>query len=93
MFTYQVHIIFYGFGCFMLFGLLFKAKRIPQVISVLGFITTVLMLTGLMFDMYGLSVGMEIYGTPIALCQIFLGIWLIIKGFNPSAMDSESKNT
>ena len=88
-FAYQIHIFFYGLGCLMLFGLLFKATLVPQFISILGLITTVLMLIGLVFDMYGFGVGMEIYGSPIGLCQIFLGIWLIVKGFNSSAIDSE----
>jgi hypothetical protein len=30
-----------------------------------------------------------ILGVPIMLNEIFLGIWLIAKGFNPSAIASE----
>ncbi len=88
-FAYQIHIIFYGLGFLMLFGLLFKAKLVPQFISIGGLITTVLMLTGLVFDMYGFNLGMEIYASPVVLCQIFLAIWLIVKGFNSSAIASE----
>lgn len=92
-FAYQTHIIFYGLSCWMLFGLFFKVSLVPRFISILGLITTVLMLIGLVFDMFGFGVGMEIYSPPLALCQIFLGIWLIIKGFNPSAIASEFATT
>jgi hypothetical protein len=88
-FTYQVHILFYGVGCVLVFGTLFQAKYVPRFISVLGLMTTILMLTGLVCDMYGVGVGMEIYGSPIGVCQILLGIWLIVKGFNLPAISSE----
>jgi hypothetical protein len=90
-FNYQIYLIFYGLGCLILFGVLFKAKLVPRFISVWGLFAVVLALAGLAADMYGSGVGMEIYGMPLGLCQIFLAIWLIVKGFNLSAIDSESK--
>jgi hypothetical protein len=30
-----------------------------------------------------------VFALPIILNEIFLGIWLIVKGFNPAAFDSE----
>ena len=89
-FTYQIYAIFYSLGCLILFGGLFKAKLVPRFISVWGITAAVLLLTGLVADMFGSNVGMEIYGMPLGLCQIFLGIWLIVKGFNSSAIASES---
>jgi hypothetical protein len=29
-------------------------------------------------------------GIPMGLNELFLGVWLIVKGFNPSAISSES---
>jgi hypothetical protein len=89
-FAYQIHIIFYGLGCSMLFGVLFKAKFVPRFISVGGLITTALMLMGVVFELFGSSVSAGIYASPLALCQIFLGIWLIARGFNPSAMSAQT---
>jgi hypothetical protein len=31
-----------------------------------------------------------IFVLPIILNEVFLGIWLIVKGFNPSAVAAES---
>lgn len=81
-FIYEIHIIFYSIGCFLLFGAMFKLKIVPRIISILGLGATILMIVGLVFDMYGFNFPMEIYGSPIAVCQIILGFWLIIKGFN-----------
>jgi hypothetical protein len=92
-FSYQIYLIFYGLGCVLLFGILFKARLVPRFISVWGLIAVVMSLAGLVADMYGSGVGMEIYAMPLGLCQIFLAIWLIIKGFNPSAFTSESDNS
>jgi hypothetical protein len=89
-FSYQIYLIFYAFGCLMLFGVLYKAKLVPRFISVWGLIGVVISLTGLGADMYGSSIEMEVYAMPLGLCQIFLAIWLIVKGFNPSAIDSGS---
>jgi hypothetical protein len=38
-----------------------------------------------------LEIGMEIsmiFALPIILNEIFMGIWLIVKGFNPSALSA-----
>jgi hypothetical protein len=90
-FSYQIYLIFYGLGCMMLFGVLYKAKLVPRFISVWGIIGVVIALTGLVFDMYGSGISMEIYAMPLGMCQIFLAIWLIVKGFNPSAIASGSE--
>lgn len=88
IFSLQIDIIFYSLGCLMLYGLLFKAKLVPRFISVWGLIAVVLSLTGLAADMFGSNVGMVTYTMPLGLCQVFLAIWLIIKGFNSSAIAS-----
>jgi hypothetical protein len=49
----------------------------------------VLAIAGLVADMFGSGVGMETYAMPLGLCQVALGIWLLVRGFNPSAVASE----
>jgi hypothetical protein len=75
--------IFFGLGALLFYYLLYQSKLIPRFISVWGFIGVALMLT-LNFLEIDMSVGM-ILALPIILNEIFLGIWLIVKGFNPSA--------
>jgi hypothetical protein len=92
-FSYQIYLIFYALGCLILFGVLYKARLVPRFISVWGLLGVVISLTGLMFDMYGYGISMEMYAMPLGLCQIFLAVWLIVKGFNPLAFDSGSAVT
>lgn len=89
-FNYQIYFIFYSLGCLILFGSLFKAKFVPRFMSAFGLVTVALALIGIVSDMFGSGVGMEIYAMPLMLSQVFLGIWLIIKGFNPSTNVSVS---
>ena len=82
--------IVFCFGALLFYYLLFKSKLIPRFISVWGLIGVALLLTGLLFDMFGYSAGVIIYAAPIILNEIFLGIWLLVKGFNSSAIASPS---
>jgi hypothetical protein len=75
--------IFFGLGALLFYYLLYQSKLIPRFISVWGFIGVALMLA-LNFLEIDMSVGM-VLALPIILNEIFLGIWLIVKGFNPSA--------
>ena len=73
--------VFFGLGALLFYYLLFKSKLIPRFISVWGFISALLILTLIFFEA-GIIINM-IFVLPIILNEIFLGIWLIVKGFNP----------
>jgi hypothetical protein len=83
----------------MLYYVLYRSKLVPRFISAWGFIAAIALLTGsvlINIDMFtGISeVGLElIFALPIAVAEIMLSIWLIVKGFNPSAIDSRSART
>jgi hypothetical protein len=85
--------VFFSLGALLLYSLLYQSKLIPRFISVWGFIGAVLVLTLNLLGTFGISTGMILallFALPIILNEIFLGIWLIGKGFNPTAMASES---
>ena len=87
----QILAIFFGLGALLFYYLLYQLKLVPRFISVWGLIGAVLILTWNLLLIFGVSVsaGM-ILALPMILNEIFLGIWLIAKGFNPSAIASES---
>ena len=76
--------IFYSFGALLFYSILYKTVLIPKFISVWGFIGIVLILS-LIFFRSGIIINM-ILALPIILNEIFLGIWLIVKGFNSPAI-------
>jgi hypothetical protein len=92
------HIIFV-LGSLMLYYVLYRSKLVPRFISAWGFIAAIVLLTGSVManiDIFtGISeVGLElIFALPIALAEIMLSIWLIVKGFDPSAIASAYAKT
>ena len=75
-------------GALMFYYLLYQSKLIPRWLSVWGFIGAIL------FPVAWLSLlGSTISGPfllPLVLNEVVLAVWLIVKGFNPSAIASES---
>jgi len=66
----------------LFYYLLFKSKLLPGFISIWGIIGIVLLLIEVMSNIFGYSVGGILIMLPMGLNEIFLGVWLIIKGFN-----------
>lgn len=82
--------ILYGFGALIFFSLLYRSKLIPRFISVWGLIAVPLMLLDeVLFGISGNYVlvinALPIAGLHLGLIEIFMGIWLIVKGFNSPA--------
>ena len=83
--------IFFGLGALLFYYLLYQSKLVPRFISVWGFIAVALVLTWNLLETFGIRISAGIIlALPMILNEIFLGIWLIIKGFNSSAIVSES---
>ena len=80
--------IFFSAGGMLFYYLLYQSKLLPRFISVWGFIAVVLVLVMNLLEV-SMPLGL-IFALPIILNELFLAIWLIVKGFNPSAIVSES---
>ncbi len=78
--------IFFGLAALLLYYLLYRSRLVPRLISMWGLIAVVLILTWNLLKLFDIeiSAGM-IFGLPIILNELFLALWLIIKGFNASA--------
>ncbi len=83
--------IFVGGGGLMLCYLLYTSKLVPRFISVWGLIGYALLLPLNLSQIFGYG-EILILGLPVGLFEIFLGIWLIVKGFNSSAMKAKLIN-
>jgi hypothetical protein len=71
---------------------LYQFKLLPKFISIWGFVGAALILALNVLLTFGVEVGSIglVLALPIISNEIFLGIWLIAKGFNPSAIASRS---
>ena len=81
--------VFFSLGAFLFYYSLFLLKFIPRYISVWGFIGAVLILAKIFIDS-GIVLTM-ILVLPIITNEIFLGIWLIVKGFNIASSDFKNQ--
>ena len=88
-FSYSVLMVFYCIGGILFYYLFFKSKYVPVVLSLWGLIAASLGLIGTLFEIFGFDVPLYVF-LPILPFELAIGVWLIIKGFNSSAIASES---
>lgn len=81
----------FGVGALIFYSLLYQSKLVPRWISVWGLIAIALHLTTGLLIVFGLqnefSALNSIMNLPIFLQEMVMAVWLIAKGFNPSAVD------
>jgi hypothetical protein len=89
--------IVFCLGGLMFYYLLFKSKLVPQWLSGWGFIALILGFTAgllVMFGFFGpISTISDVLQIPIFVQEMVLAVWLIVKGFNPSAITALSAKT
>jgi hypothetical protein len=89
--TKTLMLLGFCFSAVLFYYLLLKSKLLPAFISVWGLIGVILLLPEVLANIFGYSLGGIIIMLPMGLNEIFLGIWLIVKGFNKSVITAESK--
>ena len=84
--------VFLGLGALLFYRALYQFKLLPRVISIWGLVGAALILALNVLLTFGVEVGSIglVLALPIISNEVFLGIWLIAKGFNPSAIASRS---
>lgn len=83
--------IFFGLAALLFFYLLYRTRLVPRFISVWGLLAAVSVLAWNLLETFGISVSFGmILALPIILNEVFLGFWLIIRGFSSPAVAPES---
>jgi hypothetical protein len=81
----------------LLGSLLYRSRLVPRVLPVLGLIGAPILLASNAAILFGLlgrvSPLAGLTALPIALWEFSLGVWLVTKGFNPSAITPGSAKT
>jgi hypothetical protein len=82
-------LIFAGLGSLTLNYVLYQTKLVPRWLSAWGLIGAGLVLlyglTGILILTTGFSI-FSVLALPIAVQEMVFAVWLIVKGFNPSAI-------
>lgn len=86
--------IVFPFGALMFYAVLYQANLVPRWIAGWGLIGAVLYEAGGIFHLFALigqtSTIMLVLVLPIAVQEMVLAVWLIVKGFNPSAFADDA---
>jgi hypothetical protein len=81
----------------MYYYVFYQSKLIPRWLSGWGLIAIMMNLASallVLFDLIGhLSTVQVVLSVPIGVQEMVLAVWLIVKGFNPSAIASGSAKT
>jgi len=93
----QLSMIAFTMGALMYYYLFYQSKLITRWLSGWGFIGAASCLAAALLSMFGLIVPMKpvflILNVPIGVQEMVLAVWLIVKGFSPSAIASLSAKT
>jgi len=87
----KMQVVFFILGALILYSILYKSKLLPRFISVWGLIAVASLVTANVLGVPDLTQGFQpamILYFPIVLSELLLAIWLIVKGFNSSAIAS-----
>jgi hypothetical protein len=87
-----IYIIVFVIGMLILYSALFKSKLIPRWLSIWGLIAAVAIITASVTATFGIlsELVAVLLMLPTPLQEVTMSVWLIVKGFNPSAVASES---
>ncbi len=91
--AYHMGTISFGLAALIFYYLLYQSKLIPRWLSVWGLIGVPLWFAVSLLIMFGLDPSSTISTLlylPIGVNEMVLAVWLIVKGFNPSAIASGS---
>jgi hypothetical protein len=89
--------IVFPLGALIFYSLLYQSKLIPRWLSGWGLIAAILWIAATFLDLFGLispwSTIQVVLALPIGVQEMVMAVWLIVKGFNPSAIASLSAKT
>jgi hypothetical protein len=92
--------IVFSVGTLMIFALFYQTRLIPRWLSGWGFIGAVLYFIAKIVSMFSpmhltleIGVGIGFLLVPTAIQEMVFAVWMIVKGFNPSAIASGAAKT
>jgi len=92
LWAFYFYIFFFTIGALLFYSALYQSRLVPRFLSIWGLIAAALLLAGTTLEIVeafsGIPAGMRElgYAAPIAVNEMVLALWLIVKGFNPTAL-------
>ncbi len=89
LYAYHIAMLMLGISSVMLCYVLYTSSLIPRFLAVWGFVGYVVILIGSAVELLGFDL-QSMHTIPGGLWELFIGIWLIAKGFNAPPVISEA---
>jgi hypothetical protein len=83
------YVLIFGFGALIFYVALYQSKLLPRWISIWGLIAIVLMMASALLAMFAVELSDALFGLlviPIAVQEMVMAVWLIVKGFSRDAV-------
>ncbi len=87
LYAYNIGMMTLGIAGLMLCYTLYKAKLIPRILAIWGLVGYAIIFLGMALEIMGSGLSL-VSSLPGGLWELFIGVWLIVKGFNSSAFVS-----
>jgi len=92
MWGWVFYVFVFAIGALIFYTALYQSKLVPRWISGWGWIAAILIMASALLAMLEVNLPEILFGLlvlPIAVQEMVMALWLIIKGFNISALDAE----
>lgn len=87
--SYEMLYLVFCLSALVFYYMLYQTRLVPRFISVWGLLGATLVLANTVAEIFGLDMGLAVAmvtGLPMLLNELFLGGWLIVKGFSHEAV-------
>jgi hypothetical protein len=92
LYAYNIAMTFLGVAGLMLCFMFYRTKLVPRPVAVWGLVGYATILTGSLLEILGFGLS-SIHTLPGGLWEVFIGVWLIAKGFSSSAIVPQAART
>lgn len=84
-YAYDIAMSTLGIAGLMLCSAFYRSKMVPRWIAIWGLAGYAIICFGMLSEIMGSGLGL-VSSIPGGLWEVFVGVWLIVKGFNPTAV-------
>jgi len=88
LYAYELGMIAVGFAGLLLCYMFYRARLVPRPLAIWGLIGYAILLSGSVLTILGFHPGL-IHAIPGGLFELFIGVWLIAKGFSSPPVPTE----
>jgi hypothetical protein len=92
LYAYEIGMITVGISGLMLCFTLYRAQLVPRWLAVWGLLGYAIILCGMVSAVLGSGLG-DLSSIAGGLWEVFIGVWLIVKGFNAPASVPQATRT